>query len=126
MKHFLVLTILTAFLSSFIAIAGIDEVIAAMKSGNSMMVAKYFDISVEISMPDKSNSYSKSQAELVLKDFFSSNPVKSFEIIHKGESAGSQFCIGTLQTKNGVFRTTIFMKQKGDMQVLQELRFENR
>ena len=126
MKHFLVLTILTAFLSSFIAIAGIDEVIAAMKSGNSMMVAKYFDISVEISMPDKSNSYSKSQAELVLKDFFSSNPVKSFEIIHKGESAGSQFCIGTLQTKNGAFRTTIFMKQKGDMQVLQELRFENR
>ena len=126
MKHFLVLTILTAFLSSFIANAGIDEVIAAMKSGNSMMVAKYFDSSVEISMPDKSNSYSKSQAELVLKDFFSSNPVKSFEIIHKGESAGSQFCIGTLQTKNGAFRTTIFMKQKGDMQVLQELRFENR
>ena len=90
------------------------------------MVAKYFDSSVDISMPDKSNSYSKSQAELVLKDFFSSNPVKSFEIIHKGESAGSQFCIGTLQTKNGAFRTTIFMKQKGDMQVLQELRFENR
>ena len=126
MKHFLVLTILTAFLSSFIVNAGIDEVITAMKSGNSMMVAKYFDSSVEISMPDKSNSYSKSQAELVLKDFFSSNPVKSFEIIHKGESAGSQFCIGTLQTKNGAFRTTIFMKQKGDMQVLQELRFENR
>ena len=126
MKHFLVLTVLTAFLSSFIAIAGIDEVVAAMKSGNSMMVAKYFDSSVDISMPDKSNSYSKSQAELVLKDFFSSNPVKSFEIIHKGESAGSQFCIGTLQTKNGAFRTTIFMKQKGDMQVLQELRFENR
>jgi hypothetical protein len=126
MKHFLVLTVLTAFLSSFIATAGIDEVVAAMKSGNSMMLAKYFDNSVEISMPDKSNSYSKSQAELVLKDFFSSNPVKSFEIIHKGESAGSQFCIGTLQTKNGAFRTTIFMKQKGDMQVLQELRFENR
>ena len=126
MKHFLVLTVLTAFLTSFIANAGIDEVVAAMKSGNSMMLAKYFDSSVEISMPDKSNSYSKSQAELVLKDFFSSNPVKSFEIIHKGESAGSQFCIGTLQTKNGVFRTTIFMKQKGDMQVLQELRFENR
>ncbi len=126
MKHFLVLTVLTAFLTSFIANAGIDEVVAAMKSGNSMMLAKYFDSSVEISMPDKSNSYSKSQAELVLKDFFSSNPVKSFEIIHKGESAGSQFCIGTLQTKNGAFRTTIFMKQKGDMQVLQELRFENR
>ncbi len=126
MKHFFTLSILFAFLSSFIINAGIDDVIAAMKSGNAGVVAKYFDNSVEISMPDKSNSYSKSQAELILKDFFVSNPVKSFEVIHKGENAGSQYCIGTLQTKNGSYRTTIFMKQKGDKQVLQELRFENR
>ena len=77
-------------------------------------------------MPEKSNSYSKSQGELVLKDFFASNPVKGFEVIHKGENAGSQYCIGTLQTKNGTYRTTIFMKKKEDKQVLQELRFENR
>ncbi len=126
MKHFFTLSILVAFLSSFIINFGIDDVIAAMKSGNAGVVAKYFDNSVEISMPDKSNSYSKSQAELILKDFFVSNPVKSFEVIHKGENAGSQYCIGTLQTKNGAYRTTIFMKQKGDKQVLQELRFENR
>ena len=126
MKHFLLAAILMASLPSFISVAGIDEVVAAMKSGNSSMVAKYFDNMVDISMPGKSNSYSKSQAELVLKDFFTSNPVKSFEIIHKGENAGSQFCIGSLQTKNGPFRTTIFMKQKGEVQVLQELRFENR
>ena len=127
MKHFFTLSILVAFLSSFVTTyIGIDDVITAMRTGNAGTVAKYFDNSVEISMPDKSNSYSKSQAELVLKDFFTSNPVKSFEIIHKGENAGSQYCIGTLQTKNGSYRTTIFMKQKGDHQVLQELRFENR
>ncbi len=126
MKHFFTLSVLLAFLSSFVISIGIDDVIAAMKTGNSGQVSKYFDTSVEISMPDKSNSYSKSQAELVLRDFFASNPVKSFETIHKGENAGSQYCIGTLQTKNGPYRTTIFMKQKGDRQVLQELRFENR
>ena len=76
-------------------------------------------------MPDKSNSYSKSQAELVLKDFFNNNPVKSFEVLHKGENAGSQYCIGTLVTKGGSFRTTIFMNQKGDKQLLQEIRFES-
>jgi hypothetical protein len=31
-----------------------------------------------------------------------------------------------LQTGNGIYRTTIFMKQRGGTQVLQELRFENR
>jgi len=126
MKHFFTLSIIIAFLSSFTFRIGIDDVIAALKTGNASAVAKYFDNNVDISMPDKSNSYSKSQAELVLKDFFSSNPVKSFEVIHKGENAGSQYCIGTLQTKTGAYRTTVFMKQKGDMQVLQELRFENR
>jgi len=125
MKHFLVLAMLMCFFSSFIAKTGIDEVIAAMRSGNAALAAKYFDNTVDIGMPDKTNSYSKSQAELVLKDFFTNNPVKNFEIIHKGENSGSQFCIGTLSTKNGSFRTTIFMKQKGEGQVLQELRFEN-
>lgn len=126
MKHFLVLSILMFFFSSFKVNTGIDEVVAAMRSGNSTLIAKYFDDLVDISMPDKSNTYSKTQAELVLKDFFTNNPVKKFEIIHKGENAGSQFCIGTLYTKNGSFRTTIFMKQKGGGQLLQELRFENR
>lgn len=127
MKHFFTLSVIFVFLSSFFALlVGIDDVITAMKTGNSAMVAKYFDTTVEINMPEKSNSYSKSQAELVLKDFFTSNPVKSFEILHKGENAGSQYCIGILNTKNGAYRTTIFMKQKGDVQVLQELRFENR
>ncbi len=96
-----------------------------MKSGNANQVAKFFDKNIEISVSDKSNSYSKSQGELVLKDFFTINVVKSFEVIHKGENAGSQYCIGTLVTKGGNFRTTIFMKQKGTQQVLQELRFEN-
>ena len=112
--------------SSFSVRLGIDDVIAAMKTGNALQVAKFFDNNVEISMPDKSNSYSKSQGELVLKDFFTTNMVKSFDVIHKGENAGSQYCIGTLVTKGGSFRTTIFMKQKGEQQVLQELRFENR
>ena len=128
MKSFFTIAslLMVTALYSFTLNAGIDDVIAAMKTGNASQVAKFFDASVEISMPDKSNSYSKSQAELVLKDFFTTNMVKSFDIIHKGENSGSQYCIGTLVTKGGNYRTTIYMKQKGDQQVLQELRFENR
>ena len=114
------------FLSSFTFRMGIDEVIAGIQTGNAAQVAKFFDNNVEITMPDKSNSYSKSQAELILKDFFAMDIVKSFEVLHKGDNAGSQYyCIGRLVTKGGVYRTTIYMRQKGDQQVLQELRFEN-
>lgn len=126
MKRFFTLITLAAVFSSFTAFISIDEVVAALKGGDAAAVARHFDNTVELTMPDKSNNYSKSQAEMVLKDFFSTNGVKDFLVIHKGENAGSQYCIGTLVTKNGSFRTTVFMKQKNDKQLLQEIRFENR
>lgn len=126
MKHFFTLILIGFVISAFSFSAGIDEVISGMKAGNSREIARFFDNTVEINMPEKSNSYSRSQAELVLKDFFTNNVVKVFEVLHKGENAGSQYCIGTLVTRNGSFRTTIFMKQKGDKQVLQGITFENK
>jgi hypothetical protein len=125
MKQIFTLLTIGTLLSSFTFFSSIDAVITAMKSGNAAEMAKFFDTTVEINMPDKSNSYSKSQAEMVLKDFFSSNGVKSFTVIHKGETSGSQFCIGTLVTRSGTYRATIYMKQKADKQLLQTITFEN-
>jgi len=126
MKYIFTIAVLFVHLLCFSQKNSINVVLIAIKAGDATQMAKSFDSNVEISMPSKSSSYSKSQAELVLRDFFSNYPVKNFESIHKGENAGSEYCIGTLVTKNGSFRTTIFMKQKADGQVLQELRFENR
>lgn len=118
--------ILSLFLfASFKPAISIDEVVTAMKAGNVNSMSVYFDNSVEITLPDKGNNYSKSQAEMVLRDFFNNNPVKGFTVIHKGQNAGYQYCIGTLLTKNGNFRTTIQMKQKKEAQVVQEIRFES-
>lgn len=102
----------------------IDDVVSAIRNGDATEVAKYIHNTVEITLPDKSNSYSKSQAEVVLRDFFNTNVVKSFDVLRKGDNAGSQYILGTLQTKNGVYHTTFFLKQRGDKQTLQELRFE--
>lgn len=114
---FLLLFSLTSF-------ASVDEVLSAIKRGNASQLSKYFDNTIDITLTDKSNTYSKSQAELVLKDFFANNVVTSFEVVHKGDNTGSQYITGTLETKNGGYRTTIYIKQKGDKQLLQELRFE--
>lgn len=108
-------------LSSF---ASVDDVLSAIKSGNASQLSKYFDNTIDITLTDKSNTYSKSQAELVLRDFFNNNVVTSFEVVLKGDNTGSKFISGTLETKNGEYRTTIYIKQKGDKQLLQELRFE--
>ena len=126
MKQIFTLLTIGALLSSFTFFSSIDEVIAALKAGNATEIARFFDNTVEINTPDKSGSYSKSQAELVLKDFFSTNTVKGFTLDHKGENSGSQYCIGTLVTKNATYRTTVFMKLKGDKQVLQTITFEHK
>lgn len=123
MKNFLLSAFIVTAFSSFTYIS-FTEVINAVKSGNAAEVAKYFDKTVELTLPGKSNSFSKSQAELVLHDFFNQNPVKNFEVIHRSENAGSQYCIGNLNTANGVFRTTLYIKQVGERQLIQELRFE--
>jgi Domain of unknown function (DUF4783) len=125
MKKISILLCAVMFFSSFTKTQDLNDVINAIKAGNANSVSKFFDNTVEISLSGKSNNYSKSQAEAVLRDFFTSNLVKSFSIVHQGESGGSQFCIGTLVTNHGTFRTTVNLKQKGEKRMLQEIKFEN-
>jgi len=112
-------------LSSFKLQSNIDEVIGALRSGNSAQLSGYFDENVELTLPDKSDSYSKAQAQLIVKDFFGNNGVKGFELKHKGDSPGGHFCIGTLQTNAGNFRTNVFMKVKNGKEVVKEIRFQS-
>lgn len=126
MKRLFTSCLLLTVFASFTASKGIEDIVAALKAGSAAQVARYFDNTVEITLPQKSNTYSRSQAEMVLRDFFINNSIKSFQVIHKGENAGSQYCIGNLMTRSAQYRTTVFMKQKGDKQTLQEIRFENR
>jgi hypothetical protein len=111
-------------LSSLVAQSGIDEVIGALRSGNSTELSKHFDENIEITLPDKSDSYSKAQAQLIVKDFFKNNGVKGFELKHKGNAPDGHYCIGTLQTNAGSFRTHVLMKTKSGKEVVREIRFQ--
>lgn len=102
----------------------IDAVVVALNAGNASQLSKYFDNRIDIGLPDKSDNYSRTQAEMIIRDFFSNNAVRNFEIKYKSEKAGTNYCVGTLKTKGGDFRTTLFMKQKGDKQYLQDISFQ--
>ena len=103
----------------------LDDITTAIRVGNAGELSRYLDSRVDISLPDKSDTYSKIQAEMIIRDFFSTNGVQNF-LVKRSEhnSSGSEFCVGVLQTRNGDYRTTLFIKQKGDKQFLQELRFQ--
>lgn len=124
--------IVTAFTMSASALnpaaAGpFEDVVSSIKSGDASSLSRYLDNTVEINISGKSSSYSKSQAEIILKDFFSKNQVKTFELIHQGEGGGgSRFGIGNMGTSGGAYRTSFFLQKKGGSMVLNELRFENK
>lgn len=103
---------------------GLDDVISALSSGNATELAKYVDDNIEIGLPDKTDTYSRAQALMIFRDFFANNSVRSFEVKHQGDNAGRQYCIGTLNTKNGAYRTTVFMTTKAGKQLVKEIRFQ--
>lgn len=120
----LTLPVLFFVLSAFKPISGLDDVISALRTGSATELAKYVDDNIEIALPGKSDTYSRSQANVILQDFFSNNGVKGFEVLHKGDNGGNQFCIGTLVTRSGNYRTTVFMKTKSGRQLVREIRFQ--
>jgi hypothetical protein len=122
-RSLLSLTVFFIAISAF-AQGGIEDVISAMKSGNASGVTKYFDSYVDITIDDKGSNYSRSQGELIFKDFFSNNGVRSFELKHKGNNDNGDYCIGTLQTKNGNYRATVYMRLKGNKLVIQDIRIK--
>ena len=103
-----------------------DDVAAAVKTGNASNVAKFFSANVDLKILENEDVYSKAQAELILKDFFAKNPVKSFIVIHKGTSKnGDQFTIGTYETvAEKKFKTSFFFKKEGSNLTIHQLRFE--
>jgi hypothetical protein len=103
-----------------------DEVAFAFRSGDSRQLATFFGTNIDLSILNKEDMYSKAQAELILKDFFSKNPPKTFNILHKGSSPeGTQYAIGNLVCTNGkAFRISFYIKNSGGKNILQELRIE--
>jgi len=104
-----------------------DNIANAIKNGNSAELAGSFVGNVEITIKSNSGSYSKSQAEMVLKSFFSENKPSGFSISHQGTSPeGSRYFIGSLTTSSGTFRTYVYAKATGNTLVIQEIRFEDK
>ncbi len=102
-----------------------DNIANAIKSGNASALSASFVGNVEITIKDAEASYSKAQAEMVLKNFFSSHQPKSFSIAHEGTSPeGSKYFIANMNTSNGNYRTYVYAKAQNGVLIIQEIRFE--
>jgi hypothetical protein len=127
MKKAKIFTFLFAMIFSLVYADVCDDIGNAIRSGDSRQVSAYFGNSVDLTLSNQEDVYSKAQAEQLVRDFFSKNPPKSFTIVHRGSSReGTQFAVGNLVTAGGkAFRTSFTLKNNQGKFVVQELRFES-
>lgn len=112
--------------SAFIRQDIFEDIGLAIESGNAKEVSQFFSSNVELKIKEEEDVYSKTQAEHIVKEFFTKHKPNSFNIIHRGTSKkGAQYAIGKLKTSNGEFRTYFFVKNIDDNQYIHELRFES-
>ena len=120
------LLIFTLLISTTVFSQNFNSISKAMQVGNASELAKHFDGNVEVTILKKSSNYSKSQAEMVIKNFFNSNQPRSYKSVHNGSSGGgAQYQIGELVCSSKTYRTYIFGKPKGGSFLIQEIRIED-
>lgn len=103
-----------------------NKVISAIKAGNAKELASFFHTNIELTVLDNDGTYSKSQAEIIIKDFFTKNPPKEFSINHNGSSKDlSQFYIGSYKTNNQQnYRIYFLIKSLSDKMLIQQLQIQ--
>ena len=67
----------------------IESIVSALNQGSSSNLSQYFDSSITLNINGQQGSYSKNQAEVVLRGFFKKNPPQSFSVVYRSENNAS-------------------------------------
>jgi hypothetical protein len=100
-------------------------IITAFSSGDASALSSYFSSTLELTLHDKEEIYSKTQAEIILRKFFADNPPSQFKIIHQGGKEQSKYAIGNLTSGSKSFRITFLLKTEENKVLIHQLRIEN-
>ncbi len=122
--------IITFFIFSFLSIQvaqsqNADKITTAFKAADAKLLSANFNENIDIKIPGTDGVFSKSQAELIIKDFLESSKVSSYELRHEGKSKNDAFyMIGALEKGGKEYRTYILLKKNGDKYTILELNIE--
>jgi hypothetical protein len=103
----------------------IDQVALSIRQGNAENLSVHFGQTLDITLAATEGNYSKSQATLIIKDFFTQHPPASFEVKHQGSSDnGSVYMIGTYLSGKSSYRVYLLLKNISSSLTLQQIQFE--
>lgn len=121
-----IVLIVASFITSISMAQGdvINQVKETIKAGSAKELSRFLNQTVDVTLNDGPQSYSKTQAEFVFRDFFKQHPPEEFNIIHQGTSKGGQtFGIGQYKSGTETYRVYMKIKSVGTQQLVHEISF---
>jgi hypothetical protein len=100
------------------------DIVLSFKAGNATELAKHFHSNVELIILEEEDVYSRSQAEQIIRKFFSDHKPSSFRVIFEGGKENSRYAIGSLETSNARYRVYVLMKKQDNTPLIHQLRIE--
>jgi len=124
-KHFLpllLLILLPVVLSAQEAVS--TQIQKGLKLNNANLIASFFNTQVEMSILDKEDIFSATQAKNILSNFLSQHKVANYSMLHSGGKSGAKYYIGNIDTGTGKYRVFYLLKGKGTNYKIYQFRIE--
>lgn len=101
-----------------------QEIHSSFEQGNVEVLSSFLDDNIDLTVLKDEGIYSKAQAKVILKTFFTANSPGTFTVQHQGGNEQTAYIIGTLQTNGTNYRVYYLSKKNGNKTVIQKLRIE--
>jgi len=101
-----------------------EDIVLSFEAGNAAELAKHFHSNVELIILEEEDVYSRSQAEQIIRKFFSEHKPSAFRVIFEGGKENSRYAIGSLATSSTRYRVYILMKKQENTPLIHQLRIE--
>ena len=101
-----------------------EDIVLSFKAGNASELAKHFHTNVELIILEEEDVYSRSQAEQIIRKFFSNHKPSAFKVIFEGGKENSRYAIGSLDTSKYTYRVYILLKKQDNRPLIHQLRIE--
>lgn len=94
------------------------------QAGDYEKLSAWFADNLELDILGAINNCTRNQAKLIMKNFFTNNTPKKFEIVHKSGKAPMKYAIGNLSAGGSEFRVILFVKISDSTSYIQQIKIE--
>ncbi len=124
-KHLVSLLILISFPVVLSAQETVStQIQKGLKLNNAELIASFFNTQVEMSILDKEDIFSATQAKNILSNFLSQHKVSGYSMLHSGGKPNAKYYIGNIDTATGKYRVFYLLKGSGKNFKIHQFRIE--